>query len=93
MLPVLRSIAGHVKCAEACSMLGELVSPELVVRCTLVDPVFIHPGEHVVLAEGCDQLGDGWSGPGWDDGTIGETVFFEVRALDVWWSGYGIVLS
>lgn len=75
VLNVFGSVAGDVEGGEACSVLGKFVGPEVVVGCALVDPVFVHVGEQVILAqrleERCDVAG---TLPCWDSGTVGEAV-------------------
>ena len=51
MLPILRTVAGNIKRAEACGMLAELVTPKIVIRPALTDPEAVHPIQQIELAE------------------------------------------
>jgi len=51
VLDILWTVARNIESREAGRMLGELVTPEVVVRRALVDPVCVHVIEQIKLAE------------------------------------------
>ena len=58
MLNVLRAVARYVKSAVASGMLAELMRPKADVGTALADPVLVHVGEQIILAEGRDERAD-----------------------------------
>jgi hypothetical protein len=62
------------------------MSPESLVGCALVDPVFVHVCQQVVLAEGLDEGIDAGTSVGRDDSAIGQTIGGV-------WAGAGIELA
>ena len=65
---VLRSVTRDIKGAEAGSVLAEFVTPEIAIGRTLGDPVLVHVGEKVVLAQWFEEganagsiIRDDWS--------------------------------
>lgn len=67
VLNVLWSIARNVKGREAGSVLGELVSPEVVVWTALVDPELVHVGKQIVFTEWGQEGSDVWTSVWWND--------------------------
>ncbi len=52
-------------------MFGEFVTPEIPIRTTLGNPVFIHISQQIKLAEWSEEGGDARAGVGWDGGAGG----------------------
>lgn len=50
------------------------MTPEIAVGLALRNPVFVHVGEEVVFAEGCEEGRYGGPLVGGDGGTVGEAV-------------------
>ena len=74
MLDVLGAVARHVESRVARAVLGELVGPELLVGPALVDPIPVHVGEEVGLAEGGDEGVDAGAGVGGNGGVVAWVV-------------------
>jgi hypothetical protein len=62
------------------------MTPEIAVGLALRNPVFVHVGEEVEFAEGCEEGRYGGAFVGGDGGTVGE-------AIGCVWGGERVVLS
>ena len=98
---ILGAVAWNIERAEAGSVLAELMSPKVAVGRTLGDPVLVHVGEKVVLAEWCKEggdagpiVGDHWSTRRSASGSVGrgsriilprKVTVLGVRAIAVVW--------
>lgn len=74
VLLVLGPVAGDVKGRVASRVLGKLVAPEIRVRGALVDPVRVHPGDQVVLAERREERVDAGALVRGHHGAVGQAV-------------------
>lgn len=58
MIRVCRTIAWEIEGGKAGSVFTEFVPPEVAVGLILRDPVFVHIGEEIELAEGGEEGAD-----------------------------------
>ena len=86
VVDVRRPVARQVEGREAGAVLAELVAPEVAVGLSLRDPVFVHVGEEVELAERREEGAYAGSCV-WRDGSPGGIPGRGV------WEGTGVVLS
>ena len=73
VLTIFWPVAGNVESTVACRVLAEFMAPEVVVGAALVDPVLVHVGEEIVLAECLDESANVRTGVGRHNGAIGQT--------------------
>ena len=89
VLNILWTVARNVESRVAGCVLGEFVSPEVVVWTTLVDPIRVHIVEQIKLAKWVQEGSNIWTLVWWNDGPW--TI---VRICTVWGSRlFSIILT
>jgi hypothetical protein len=83
VLDVLRAIARHIEGREASSVLAELVFVKLMVWCSLIDPIFVHPCQEVIFAKCLNEGLNAGTFVSRNDGTIGQRVGGVRRRLSI----------
>jgi hypothetical protein len=74
VLLILGAVARHVEGGVASRVLAELMSPEISIGARLCDPVFVHPREEVISAEGFEEGANVGTVVGRHDGAVWERI-------------------
>ena len=86
VINILGAVARHIEGGEASGVFAKLMGPESLVGCALVDPVFIHVCQQIVLAKRLDE-------GVYTGATVGRNDCAIRKTIGGIWAGTGVELT